>query len=314
MNKISRLCLVGFFLLSGCGMAEKNSDSGDPEALKFKRPSKKPTVSYSTTFTGNDGMWAVDSLMSGGSVQFGVASPDASDQKVALLTFPGDASNNAADYVSPGYAEQIRTSKSLGYGHYRVVAKPSSCAATSENVIYGLFTYWNNGSDLNQNGMIDNSEIDFEISCAEPGVIYMTVWTDYTDDTHFSKVTRRLDLTSGYYSETSPGEEKNSWDLNGEGHLLDASGHVVALPDFTAMDEWLDLDMTWSVKSVKFGLTLQGIRYPLWTYANASHIPSHAAPYMMNVWHSQYNWDSGALTDYPSQDQTLALDAFSYSP
>lgn len=317
--------LVLFALQFGCGevsaVSEESGEEGIGEAtdssmLAARRrkppPPPPPTTTFSTEFATNSG-FAVDSRIPGGYAEFGAPESGAGDGLVAALHYPGIPSNTSSDMTSPAYAEQIRTTQQFGYGTYTYRVKLPSCLP-SEGLVNGLFTYWNNGSDLNGNGMIDNSELDVEVLCAEPNIIYLTIWTDYTDDEHFSKVTRLLDVTTGEYYQTSPGQEKNNWGLNSYGLWKDSSGRLVSIPDFSAVEEWITFKVVWRSTSVSYSMNYRGTEYALWTYSDPAHIPSHAAPMMFNLWHNAIDWDTDQPVDFPASDSTMLIDWFSYAP
>ena len=60
----------------------------------------------------------------------------------------------------------------------------------------GLFTYFNDGS-LAPDGLVINREVDIEILCGEPWLVNLTIWTEYTDDTHFKNQSRVVDTQTG---------------------------------------------------------------------------------------------------------------------
>lgn len=238
-----------------------------------------------------------------GSIQFGIINTAASDSKIAQLSLPGHPEYHSNDFTSPP-GVQLESTQSFSFGTFRAHFLASDCAQTNEGVIHGIFTYWNDGSDLNSNGMIDNSEIDIEISCDSPNTLFLTLWTDYTDDSHFLKVTRQINLSTGSYNQTSSGEE-NTWELND-------SGQLSSWPSTQSIGQWLDMGFTWSSTKVEYFLYYNNTRYVLWTYQNAEHIPQHAAPFLFNIWHTPSLWSNGGVADYPSAAVSLNIDTFSY--
>jgi len=238
-----------------------------------------------------------------GMIQFGILNGEAQDSKIAQLIIPGHPEYGQNDFKSPP-GVQLESLQSFAFGTFRNHLQASACAQANEGVIYGIFTYQNDGSDNNVNGIIDNNEIDIEISCDSPDTIFLTLWTDYSSDSSFRKVTRKINLKTGSYIETKAGEE-NQWALN-------QSGQLTTFPGISSIGEWLDVGFTWKSNKVEFFLYSNGIRYSLWIYQDSNHIPQHAAPFLYNVWHTPTLWSNDGIADYPSSTVLLKLDTFSY--
>ncbi|HYF63639.1 MAG TPA: glycoside hydrolase family 16 protein, partial [Herpetosiphonaceae bacterium] len=101
----------------------------------------------------------------------------------------------------PGAGSNLQSKELHHYGTYETRLKTADCAA-NEGVINGFFTF-QNGGDSNANGLPDNSEIDFEWLCAQPEVIFMTLWTDYNGATDESRrVYREVNLATGQINYT----------------------------------------------------------------------------------------------------------------
>src|SRR5690606_38896628 len=65
-------------------------------------------------------------------------------------------------------------------------------------VVTGTFTYSSNHADENGNGLPDNDEIDIEVLCAQPHVVWLTIWTDYDGATGaVRKISRAIDMRTG---------------------------------------------------------------------------------------------------------------------
>ena len=103
-----------------------------------------------------------------GSVTFG-ADPAAHDGYAASLVFDADTPG-----IGPtGKATEIITKSSQGFGEYRFRVRLATCRP-SEDLVNGLFTYFNDGKDHDGDGLVDNDEIDIEILCAQPSFLNMT--------------------------------------------------------------------------------------------------------------------------------------------
>lgn len=276
------LLLFSFlFLFSSC-------NSGLPE--------QSPTIedqlaAESTTWTKK--------IRSPGSINFGQ-----NDGLKILLT--GDATLGISDYVGPPSSNQIETRDSLSFGTYRVFAKAASCAnPTLEEVITGIFTY-SSGGDTNANGITDNNEIDIEIACSMPDTLFLTIWTDYSDDSHFQKVTRKINLNTGEYYQTEPGKE-GEYGTKTAGIVTGLDGHNIDLTK-----NFYELGFDWHSDSVRYFININGSDITLWDYQDKTHIPQSPSKFMINVWHADENWKSASDADYPSEDAIVEVDWFKY--
>ncbi len=311
------LCIV---LLGICGACSSGSNinpqnpssdtsnsnpSSGPEGGNLPPPSfpEQLTPTLKENFTAASTDFTFQQSIPDAFILYGVSNSSATDNKVVQLTLPGHPEYNQNNFINPP-GVQIQSSQNFHYGTFRSHFQTSPCSQNNEGVIYGIFTYWHDGSDTNGNGIEDNSEIDIEISCDSPQTLYLTIWTDYTDNTHFLKVSRFIDLTNGSYTQTQSGEE-NTWSTHNTGQLT-------SYPQIATIGEWLDMGFTWASNKVEFFIYQNNQRYPLWTYTNPEHIPQHAAPFLFNVWHSPTLRSNDNPADYPSGSVSLLVDSFSY--
>ena len=175
----------------------------------------------------------------------------------------------------------------------------------------GFFTYFNDGSDHDLDGIVDNHEIDFEFLAAEPTSIYMTVWTEYQDDGSgevFRKTTRKVNLKTGEVWQTPAGGEA-SYDLAPTAPL----GWTARR--FRPSKAFSSYRFTWAAGSVEYAIDLgdgAGWR-TLWTLTGAANeiIPSIPAPLFFNTWHNATHWDSDADAAPPKKDAAMHVDSVS---
>jgi hypothetical protein len=280
--------------------AAPDADTSAPDAM----PQGAPTWSNEMTSAGGSDFDVRSS--SGGSVTRNLADPDATDGYVARLVLPGNPALGTADHVSPDFAsEQGTKAGTFSYGTYRMRVKLASCAP-GEEVVNGLFTYFNDGTDHDHDGIIDNSEIDIEILCGTPDVAFLTVWTDYdgTTDT-FRKLTRAIDFATG-----------DLWDSpNDHEYGLDKTGNDPALhlPTFLDSDHFVELGFQWSATGVRYFATINGQEKTIWDMHDAAHVPTLPGAVMFNVWHPGEHWFGNAgPPDYPAHDATLTIDWVKY--
>jgi hypothetical protein len=243
----------------------------------------------------------------GASVTAPLADDDALDGQVLELLFPGDTS---PDDSGPGFATELQTAAVHGFGTYQARMRTPK-ASHSTGLVAGFFTYFNDGTDHDMDGVVDNHEIDFEILAAEPTAIYMTVWTEYQEVAGvetFHKVTRKVDLHTGRVWDTPPGGE-GSYDI------VETTPLPWKARKYRASRAYYDYRFVWSAGSVEYSIDLgdgEGFR-TLWTLSGAADetIPSIPAPLFFNTWHNATHWKSGKAAREPSRDASFRVDSMS---
>lgn len=266
-----------------------------------------PTPLFSTDFATNGGVWK-EKVKTPNTIQFGVPAALATDHQVLELTVVGDASLTSASKVGPAFATQVSTLAKYGYGTYRARVWAAACAS-GEELVNGIFVYANDGkTDANHNDMIDNNEIDFEILCGEPHMLWMTLWTDYDKVNGFRKVSRVIDFFTGKAYQTEVGME-GTYEIGSKSVALIPA---TKKPGFSLTSGFLELGFEWRASMVRFFLVLDGVEVTLWTYTNATFIPQPPAPFMLNLWHTDGHWWKGGSADYPASTATLRADWFQY--
>jgi hypothetical protein len=195
--------------------------------------------------------------------------------------------------VSPGVngAPAAETNLRYGYGTFWARAKTANCSAQpNAGVVTGIFTYFNNGSDLNGNGLPDNDEIDFEWLCAEPEVVYLTIWTDYQPDpVAFRQVIRSINLKTGTIL-MECFREQFGW-CSTVGQPLNASEQqpttITPIPNYDSSTQYYYYGITYLANQVIFKIFANGVTYTLWNYQGpTSRIPDQPMYFMHNVWHT----------------------------
>jgi Glycosyl hydrolases family 16 len=212
---------------------------------------------------------------------------------------------------TPSGAAEVGTKTAAMYGTFQVRAKTADCSAQPRaGVVTGLFTYANDGRDHDGDGITDNSEIDIEVLCAQPEVIYLTIWTDYADGgTTQRRVSRIVNVRTGQISGTC---YHQSW---GDCQALRGTeaqpSTLPAHPSFNSATAYHEYGFTWSSTGVRYWLVLDGAPLVLWDYRGpAQRVPSQPAQFMHNVWHTT-NWypqdDPGAVRQ-PTAPVTACVD------
>jgi beta-glucanase (GH16 family) len=235
-----------------------------------------------------------------GEVTFAVPNASANDNAVAFLRFPGNGALTATDLIGPRNASEIATARKFLYGTFRFRAQLATCAP-GEEVVNGLFTYFNDGTDTNANTLDDNSEIDIEVLCGQPYAIWLSSWTDYRDrDGKFLKLSRVIDTRTGQFYESVAAD---SYDIASKG-----TSEELRIPGFPQADAFYELGFEWTPERVRWFIQVGSREVTLWDLRDTRYIPTRAAQLMVNAWHAQTHWLSGAEADYPAQDAVMRVD------
>lgn len=250
-------------------------------------------------------LWTTRIGLNGGQVSCPIADSQAGDGSVLELVYPGKSSPRK---YGPRYSSEIERVVTSGYGSYSARLKTAS-ATGGAGVVSAFFTYFNDGSDADNDGMADNSEIDFEFLAAEPSMIYITLWTDYAvinGVEKFYHTARKVDLATGRVWQTEPGFE------GAYGHLVEVAGLGWSIPGFDASQAYKTYGFQWDANRVTYWFDAEDGKGPrtLWDFngqANVS-IPSRPAYAMFNLWHNNSAWDTGQSAPPPSKDVRMRVD------
>jgi beta-glucanase (GH16 family) len=252
-----------------------------------------------------DGWDLIDRRGDGASIGV-VSHPSSEDNAVLALHYPGNPALGADDFRNPAYAVEVATPSDtpLHYGRYEVSVRFASCAA-DEELVNGIFTYFNDGSDENGNGIGDNSEIDIELLCGEPHLLWLTVWTDYESSptTAFRKTTRVIDMRTGNYHQTRPGME-GQYDVAPAGNLA-----AVRETDFPNPDRFYVLGFDWQPGYVRYYAVLGGTEVELFNLEGMNRVPQRPSRFLLNLWHAHVHWLKGGSADYPEASSTMHVDS-----
>jgi hypothetical protein len=245
----------------------------------------------------------------GSSVTGGVSDAAAKDGKALNLTIPAGAG------ASPSNAAEVATNKEFTTGSFSSRVRTADCSAQpNTGAVTGIFTFGNDGTDKDGDGLTDNSEIDIEVLCARPDVLNLTIYTDYDDATAKSqRVSRVVDLKAGkvlstcYYTDFS-GNCKET--LTG---TQASPATVPAIAGFDSSKSYNDYRIDWTKSGVKFTLTPDsGSAITLWDYQGpADRIPARPASYLVNLWHTS-DWAAEGKPNSiaaPSSPLTVAVDS-----
>jgi len=256
---------------------------------------------FSLDFTTADKSRVYSRADNGGSATLGITNASATDNAVAELIFKGNAALGPNDKLTPDFATEVGTNQTFGYGTFRTRVQLAKCAATEE-LVNGVFTFFNDGKDHDGDGLIDNSEIDIEILCSDPSIISLTIWSEYSSDTAKQGVSRVIHTKTGAYEDS----------LNDTTPLGSGTLAAFKLPGFPDPNAFYEMGFEWHATSLRYFIVVGGAEITLWTYTNPKYIPSLPAAFLFNVWHSTDWWDSKGTADYPAADAVMRVDWFKY--
>lgn len=237
----------------------------------------------------------------------GVASTGASDGKALQLTVSPDA------LPGPSAGPEVETLKPMLNGTFSSRIKTVDCSnQANPSIVTGFFTYFNDGSDLNKDGLPDNSEIDFEWLCSEPQMVHMTMYTDYRDsDGAQNCVTRKVNLATGKieYSQFRP-------DFSSKSALTGPENIPAALPalgGYNSSTDFHEYGFSWSETRVTWWIIgPDGEKLILWDYQGPKgRISSRPAYLMLDAFYAP-NWS--AIAKPPDKPLSAFVDWVGYAP
>jgi hypothetical protein len=254
-------------------------------------------------------------LPNGGStITSNVADSAASDGKIVQLTTP------AFPAAGPGGGPNLQSTTTYSFGTYEARYKTTDCSSQpNSGMISGFFTYFNNGTDTNGNGIADNSEIDIEILCAEPNVIWLTQWTDFqSSPLAMKRIFRELDLASGTVRQTcySEGYGACTQNLTGSG-TEGAPSTITPIPGFNSSTAYYTYGFTWASNRLTWYVInpANSQKIILWDYAGpTTRITQRDAYFMFNTWYTN-SWaptTNAAAIQQPNSARSMKIDSAKY--
>jgi len=168
--------------------------------------------------------------------------------------------------------------------------------------VVGFYTFYNDEwsdllpPDINENGIFDNSEIDFEWLIADPQIIYLTAWTDYQEfedgTVRFGKVGRIINMATGQIISTN---FANTWGNNVPltGDLENYPATIRAIPNYDASKYFYTYGFDWETDRIRWWIINpedESDTITLWDYRGPKErITQKPARLSFNFWHTN-NW------------------------
>jgi len=258
-------------------------------------------------FAATNDDWERQTLLPGASATVGQPAPTARDGYLAELRFPGHSEYSARERVGADYATQLATHERFHFGTYRTRLSFGGCAPEEETVM-AFLGYFNDGTDADGDGIVDDLEIDLQVACSSPRYLYLTVFTD--DDAQgarFRKLTRVVDFASGDIFETPSVDSEDYASVGNEPQL--------SAPGLLEPDALYEVGFEWHRESIRFFLVLNGVERDLWTVLGAERVPARPLYVMYNSWHPDTHWyPNEGVADFPADDVVMRVDWLSYEP
>jgi beta-glucanase (GH16 family) len=206
----------------------------------------------------------------------------------------------------------ISSNRLYRYGRFATRMRTADCTGLDHpGVVTGAFTYGADHSDANHNGITDNAELDIEVLCAQPDVVYLSIWTDYSETANrLAEITRAINLRTGevlsncyilsYGSGCQPA-------LAGENN----PAALPARPGFNAATQFHTYTIDWQPDHVSFTLDAGSGPSELWNYRGPrSRIPGNPSWFMQNVSYTKV-WDplNGPAHNQPTRAVSALVDS-----
>lgn len=225
--------------------------------------------------------------------------------KLQLDANPGTGPRQGVEIAS--------TNPAFRYGTFGSRMKTANCAGQKRvGVVTGMFTYSMDHGDADGNGLPDNHEVDIEVLCAQPEVVWMSLWTDYDEVTDSPrKISRAVNLRTGQVLYNC---YLTSWTGSCE-RLLSGENDpasVTPIPGFNSAAQFHSYSFNWQSNRVRFYISgPSGQPILLWDYQGPSiRIPQKTSMFLQNVWHTA-TWDplNGPARERPTASTSAYLDS-----
>jgi hypothetical protein len=151
--------------------------------------------------------------------------------------------------------------------------------------------------------------MDLHFLCGTPGVVALTVWSDFQQNrdgsTQFLRRSHAVDLASGDLDDTVSD--------SADGYALTGNDAALVRPGFPVAGALYEVGYDWQASAVRFFIVIDGVELTLWTLADAALVPQVPLQFRYNLWHPDTHWlPPTAPASYPAEDAVLAVDWFKY--
>ena len=255
-------------------------------------------------------------------VYTGVQNPVAHDDRVATLSYPAGRPEGEN---GPGYSTlMLSDTELLLYGNWESRLRTPD-AGPAEGVVSAFYTYFNDGTDHDGDGLIDNHEIDFELLNTDRGAVWCTVYTQKNgcegvdgefdnQCTEMDRVSARVDLRTGEILATEPGVDQGTWNLSEQQGLQTSAPGFQPIPNFDHASAFYTYGIEWREHRVTWWIEGPGIegRLRLWEVHSERYgthaIPSMPSKTMFNLWRTNRDWITQQSATNLSQNIIMEID------
>jgi hypothetical protein len=307
------VAVIAAVVFCGVGLAAPASAattiSGTPTTKRTLPKAKaKGTVAAPATvvenWTGPSALFHAASAVTRMTVVPAVGATDSQALKLQL---------NAHPEPGPSGAALIASNQLYRYGVFGSRMKTADCTGQDHpGVVTGMFTYSFDHADANRNGVSDNDEVDIEFLCGQPDVVYLTLWTDYSETSdNLREITRVINLRTGVVLSTC---YLVSYSLGCRPLLAGENNpaSVQPIPGFSSEAQFRSYSFDWQPDHVTFSTTDNAGRpLVLWDYRGPrSRIPAKPSSFMQNVTYTR-GWDplNGPSHNQPTVDTSAYVDS-----
>jgi hypothetical protein len=267
------------------------------------------SLGFVDEFTPTSAIWEPQTTLPGASTSVGDANQAARDGYLAELHFPGHPEYGPKQQVGAQFVTQLATNERFHFGTYRTRLSFGSCDPGEETVM-AFLGYFNDGTDHDGDGIVDDLEIDMQVACGTPSNLFLTVFTDDEEPpqgTRFRKLSHVVDFSSGDAFETQATDSEAYASVGNDPFLL--------APELLAPDALYELGFEWHTDSIRFFLVLNGAERDLWTLTGAERVPQLPVQIMYNLWHPDTHWyPAEGSADFPANDVVMRVDWVSFEP
>lgn len=200
------------------------------------------------------------------------------------------------------------------HGHYSAIMKTADCSSQPNTGLNtGYFVFFNNKTDTNQNGMIDNSEIDFEFLCGDPSLVYLSVYSDFENHDVLYKTNRLVNIRTGKIIQSYRVENK-TW------KRLPRTETFTPIADFNPGLKFYEYGFDWLPGGVNFwmrDLDDPGTILHLWNYSAPSGdwMPSSPSYYLATLRQTAWTPPTNRnATEWPTFHPQVHIKEFKYFP
>ncbi|KMQ51918.1 beta-glucanase [Chitinispirillum alkaliphilum] len=260
--------------------------------------------------------------------------PSQTEPHTTVLALTMDPADLAGAWMGPN----VYTPNLCHFGTYVTRLRiPDASSQPNVGSVVGFYTFYNDEwrddlpNDINQSGLYDNSEIDFEWLIADPRIIYIGAYTDYgpTPETIGTEnpvyvtrqISRAINLATGeiYHTKHIDSEPLGSAGTPLTSPEENTPASIESIEDFDASARFHTYGFDWLPESIRWWMLHPQTKDTviLWDYHGPQErITQKPANLMINIWHTN-DWPvigNPHSFEPPNDTFTVEIDWVSYTP